>query len=753
MKRTFILCAFVLIFYQISAQNLIKGKVTDQDNLPLTGANVFLPELNKGTTTDKNGSFRLSGLPAGKLIIQFSYIGYTNKIETIIPENAETELNVTLEATTIKTEEIVVTGGYSSTQHDNAVKIEALRLDLQEIKPTPNLTEIITKVPGVNMISKGSGVSKPVIRGLSMNDILVLNNGVRFENYQYSDHHPLGIDEFGIDDIEIIKGPSSLLYGSDAIGGVINFIREKPAPVGTMEGDYNMQLFSNTLGITNNLGIKGSSQRFSGGIRLGHKSNSDFLQGGGAFAPNTRFNEHSIKINTGLTGKFGTFKLFYDYSSENLGLAEEEAIESIAERSRKVEIFYQQFNTHLLSSRNKIYLGKMKLDINAAYQNTGLIHFGEPGEYEIQMRLATSTYETKLYLPSGKDSEYIIGYQGMYQNNLNRYDRETTLLPDASIINNSLFFLIKKTFLDKLNFQAGLRFDNRSLETSSVGIPAQPDYRAAIEKHYNSLSGSMGATYNVSKKFLLRANFASAYRTPNLAELTSNGQHETRYEIGDQNLNPEKSFETDLSLHYHIDNLTIDLAGFYNNVNNYIFISPTGDTTNSGLKIYRYNQGNSFLYGAEAGIHFHPQSLKWLHFMTTYSTVTGKQKDGNNLPFIPANKLYFELRAGKKKLSVLHDAYIMITSSVVSGQDNPAPEETLTKGYSLFDLTVGGQIKVKDQNISIILGVTNIFDKKYIDHLSTLKEINFFNPGRNITMTLKIPFLSVRILSPEKQYE
>jgi iron complex outermembrane recepter protein len=124
----------------------------------------------------------------------------------------------------------------------------------------------------------------------------------------------------------------------------------------------------------------------------------------------------------------------------------------------------------------------------------------------------------------------------MYQDNLNLYDRETKLLPDASILNNSLFFLIQKKFFDKLNFQTGLRYDNRSIETDPVGMPVQDDYRGAIEKHYNSLSGSVGATYNVSKEFLLRANFASAYRTPNLAELTSNGQHETRYEIGDQNL-------------------------------------------------------------------------------------------------------------------------------------------------------------------------------------------------------------------------
>ncbi len=182
-----------------------------------------------------------------------------------------------------------LSGGYNSTQHENAVKIDVLKLDPHTIKNTPNFTEVLTQVPGVEMISKGSGVSKPVIRGLSMNDILVLNNGVRFENYQYSSHHPLGIDEFGIEDVEIIKGPASLLYGSDAIGGVINFIKEKPAPVGSIIGDYNLQFFSNTLGMTNNFGIKGASKKFFGGLRVGQKTNSDFLAGRWCFCSQFAF--------------------------------------------------------------------------------------------------------------------------------------------------------------------------------------------------------------------------------------------------------------------------------------------------------------------------------------------------------------------------------------------------------------------------------------------------------------------------------
>ncbi|MBK7093937.1 MAG: TonB-dependent receptor [Saprospiraceae bacterium] len=741
MNKALIIIAMILSHTLSFAQNNITGNITDQDNEPLIGARIFVPELNKTTMSDENGNYELLDLPNGKTKIQFSYIGYTNQIETVEINEASIKLNVTLSMTPIETEEIVITGGFNSTQHDNAVKIEIFKLNLQTNKSTPNFAEILTRIPGIDMISKGSGVSKPVIRGLSMNDILILNNSVRYENYQYSSHHPLGIDEFGIEDVEVIKGPASLLYGSDAIGGVINFIKEKPAPIGSILGDYNFQLFSNTHGLSTNLGIKGASEKFFGGIRSGLKTNSDFLQGNGEYAPNSRFNEQSFKANAGFTDKTGTFKLFYDYNNQKLGLVEDEAIEEIKERGRKNDIFYQQLNTHLLSSQNKLYLNKFKVDLNAAYQNTELTHFSEPETYEIQMKLATLTYEAKLHLPSNQNSEYIIGFQGFNQFNTNLNYREVKLLPDATTSNYSGFGLIQYTFFDKLKMQMGLRYDQKSITTQAVGeITDTLSFRAPLEKSYGSMSGSLGVTFNLSDKILFRANFASAYRTPNLAELTSKGQHELRFEIGDNSLVPETSYEGDLSLHYHINNLTLDISGFYNKINNYIFIAPTGETTESNIFIYKYKQANSSLYGGEAGLHYHPAQIKWLHFETTFASVIGKQENGDYLPFIPAHKLRFELMAEKEKLAFFRNAYVSVNSNTAFEQNNAAPDETNTPAYTLLDLSIGGDIKVSGQLMSLKLSATNITDKKYIDHLSTLREVNLFNPGRNITFSLKIPF-------------
>lgn len=741
MQKTIILFFMGICCPILNAQTYIQGKVTDISGNPLFGTSVFLPEQNKGTVSAINGEYLFENLPVGKIKIQFSYLGFNTEIRTIVMKPGANVLNIALSESFIETQEVVITGGTVSSQHENAVKIDVLKLSTLNNRLSPNFTEVLTSVPGVDMISKGSGVSKPVIRGLSMNDILILNHGVRFENYQYSSHHPLGIDEFGIDDVEIIKGPASLLYGSDAIGGVINFIKEKPAPVGSIVGDYNLQLFSNTLGMTNNFGIKGSSKNIFGGIRLGQKTNADFLQGGGDYVPNSRFNEYSLKANAGYTGKMGIFKIFYDYNKQKLGLVEEEAIEGISKRGRSNDIFYQQLNTHLVSLQNKMYIDNFKLEVNAAYQNTELIHFGEADVYEIQMNLATLTYETRLYFPSDAKSEYILGFQGMNQTNTNLNDRETQLLPDATTNNYSGFCLLQRTFFNNLTLQTGMRYDHKTINSKAIGTPQDLSvYREAMDKNYGSFSGSLGATYTVTEKLLLRVNFATAYRTPNLAELTSNGQHETRYEVGESNLVPENSYEFDLSTHYHSDHISFDLAGFYNRIKHYIYIAPTGEVTPSGIDMYQYMQNNSALYGGEAGIHIHPKKISWLHFETTFSTVIGKQQNGNYLPFIPANKLKIELRAEKEKLSFIHQAFISMHSNSAFNQYHAAPDETVTNGYTLFDLSIGGKIKMQNQLIFIGLSASNIFDKKYIDHLSTLKEVNLLNPGRNIALTIKIPF-------------
>ncbi|HOD69157.1 MAG TPA: TonB-dependent receptor [Bacteroidaceae bacterium] len=740
MKKIVLIFFVLFLFIKVNAQNQIKGKVTDVNNEPLIGASVFLPELNKGTITNQAGEYLISNIPNGKIKIQFSFVGYNTEMKTIDITQPENKVNTILTIAIIQSQEVVITGGYVSSQHENAVKIDVLKNKDIALSGTPNFMESLTKVPGVDMITKGQGVSKPVIRGLSMNDVLVMNNGVRIENYQFSENHPLGIDDNDVERVEIIKGPASLLYGSDAIGGVINFIKEKPAPVGKILGDYRMQLHSNTLGMNNSIGLKGTSKNLFAGFRFGNKTHADYLQGGGDYVPNSRFNEMTFNANTGYTGKIGTFKLFYDYFKQDLGMTVPAVNPLITEQGRKNKIWFQDLEHQLLSSQNTLYLSKFRWNINVAYQKALRKLQTTLDVPFVEMNLNTITYETKLYLPSDDKSEYIIGLQGMLQNNRNLNDRASQFLPDANINNIGLLGLVQYTFFEKLKLQGGLRFDMYKTETFALGIEGTSNYHAPVNKEFSSLNGSIGATYSVNKKTMLRANFAKGYRVPNLSELTSNGIHGNRYEIGNENLSPENSYETDLSMHYHGEFLSFDLAGFYNHINDYIFISPTTETTLGGVAIYRFSQTNATLYGGEAGIHFHPKSLPWLHIEGTYSSVIGKQKNGNYLPFIPAQKFRYEIRAERETIGFLKKPSIKLSALTALKQSNPSPYETETNGYTLVNFSINTDIHVLSQILNFGISVNNIFDTQYFDHLSTLQPLNYYNQGRNISVSLKVPF-------------
>jgi len=717
------------------AQKGITGRVTDKtNNKDLSFANVYLPEQNKGTLTDENGEFELSNLPKGEFKIQFSYVGYKTIIKTILIDNSENVLNIEMEPAILQAEEVVVSGGTHSTQHENAMKIELIKGKEIASIGTPTFTEAIAKVPGVDVISKGTGVAKPVIRGLSMTNILMLNNGVKMENFQFSENHPFIIDEFGIDRIEIVKGPASLLYGSDAVGGIINVLKEKPAPIGKILGDYNMQYHSNTEGIVSNIGVKGSTESLFWGVRAGLKSHADYKDGNGDYVPNTRFNENSLKANIGINKSFGLFRLYYDYSQPKLGMCVGDAVALTTENGRENKIWYQDLTNHIISSRNSLFLGKYKIDLNAAYQmNNRRLQTDEnkPTFEMVDMDLNTFSYEIKTYLPSTENSEYIIGVQGANKTNRNN-EAPNHVLPDADVNDFSVFGLAQYTFFEKLKTQAGLRYDFRSIFTEAE------TNKEAIDADYGNLSLSFGATYRMNKNILLRANIASAYRTPNIAELTQNGMHGARYEQGNPDLKSQRNYEADLSAHYHSKYVMVDISGFYNHVNDYIFIAPTNDTISSGDKIYRYSQTNAKLYGGELLIDILP--IDWLNLNTSYAYLIGKQDDGSHLPFIPQNKLRFEINFQKQKLAFCKNNFLKVGGLYATKQNNPAMFETESESYFLLYAGIGTEIKWANQMILLSFQANNLLNETYIDHLSTLKGMGYYNIGRNVSVNLKIPF-------------
>ncbi len=390
----------ILIFASICAisQVAIEGTIIGEGNEPLFGSNIYIPELEAGTSTNESGYFRIPNIPNGSFTIRVSYIGYESFIQKFTVQDTSLSMQINLEASAFRSAEVVISGGKPSSQHENAIKIETITIAELNKTGSSTLIKSLTSVPGIDAISKGEGVITPVIRGLSTSNILVLSNGIRMENYQFSENHPYLLDESAIDQVEIIKGPASLLYGSDAIGGVLNFIPEKNAQIGSTVGSAGIKYFSATNGISANLGVKGATSNWVWGIRGSAKSHMDYLQGNGEYVPNSRFNQANGRVFTGYNSKKGIFNLSYRYSKMEAGMTVLPAIENINQRGRWNDLWYQNLDYHLVTSRNTLFLNKTKLGLNFAYQNNHRRLFGLPEDEEfkkVDARLQTLNYEAK----------------------------------------------------------------------------------------------------------------------------------------------------------------------------------------------------------------------------------------------------------------------------------------------------------------------------------------------------------------------
>ena len=253
------------------------------------------------------------------------------------------------------------------------------------------------------------------------------------------------------------------------------------------------------------------------------------------------------------------------------------------------------------------------------------------------------------------------------------------------------------------------------------------------------MNAALGAKYDLTEHLSGRLNLASGFRAPNLAELTSHGKHEgtNRYEIGNPDLQNERNLQTDLSLEWRNRHFEAFVNGFHNSINNYIFISPTGETM-SGAPVYDYVQNDAHLYGGEIGVHIHPHPLDWLHLESSFETVTGKKDNGGYLPLIPANSWTNTFRVEFNKAeNLLSSKYAFVRLKNVFDQNNPGAFETRTGGYGLLGAGIGGSLNFKSSEIDISISGNNLTDRTYISHLSRLKTDNIPNIGRNIMVSVE----------------
>lgn len=728
--KSFFIALFLGFSIFANAQNKVVGVISDKQNLPISAVNISIPELHKETISDENGKYVFNNLPSGNFRIVFSFIGYETQSKPFSVNQKEIRIDVTLEETIHQMDEVIVSTAFNKLQSQNVMKVEHQSVKSLQQKGTSTLIEGLATIPGVSQISTGTSIGKPVIRGLSGNRVLVYSQGVRMENQQFGEEHGLGLNDAGVESVEVIKGPASLLYGSDAIGGVLYFNPEKFGKSNTSQLNFNQKYFSNTNGTNTSLGYKLSGDDLKFSTRISNNRHADYKIADGDKVTNTRYNELDFKSGLGYSNSNFTTTFRYNYNKLSLGIPEE----GIAEQSnsKRPEFPRQGVISQILSLNNTIFFKNSKLDADLGYINNDRSEYEDSDVAILQMKLKTLNYNVKYYLPKFGKFESIIGTQGMYQTNKN--SGEELLIPDATTNDFGVFGTINYEW-NKNVIQAGVRFDNRNVISETNGTEGDEGYFAAIDKKFQSFNSSLGFKTNLKENVILRLNVASGYRAPNLAELTSNGVHEgsNRYEVGNSELKNEQNFQTDLNLEYRNPHFEFFVNGFYNHINNYIFISPNG-TVIDGNDVYDYVQANANLFGGEAGIHFHPHPLDWLHVTSSFESVTGKRQNSDDLPLIPANRWNNALKIEFKSTKYFKDGFAVLNVEYTLRQNNPSQFETMTNDYTLLNIGFGGKVTLGKTVFDINLNANNIFDRNYVSHLSRLKTDGIPNIGRNIVL-------------------
>ena len=732
--KKFIIALFLGFSAMLQAQNTLSGTVTDLRNQPIKGVSVYASELHKGTTTDENGKYTFSNLPSRNLKISFTFVGFATQNKTINSLQKEYTLDVNLEETIFEMDEVIVSTAFNKIQSQNVMKVEHESIKNLQRKGTATLIEGLATIPGVSQVSTGTSIGKPVIRGLSGNRVLVYSQGVRIENQQFGDEHGLGLNDSGIESVEVIKGPASLLYGSDALGGVLYFNPEKFADANTFKANFSQKYFSNTTGSNSSLGLKTSTDNWKFMARGSYNTHSDYKIADGDRVTNTRYNETDFKTGIGYSNAKFSSVLRYNYNELDLGIPEDGIADQTT--SKKTGFPKQGVFNHLLSLNNVFFFEKSKLDLDLGYVANDRSEFEDSNVAVLHMKLKTFNYNAKYHLPKMGKIETIVGVQGMHQTNTN--SGEEYLIPDAVTNDFGVFGTANYEWNSNV-LQAGLRFDNRNITTDAQGIAGEEGSFEAIDKSYDSFNASLGYKTNLADDLTLRLNVASGFRAPNLAELTSNGVHEgtNRYEVGNSDLETEQNVQTDLNLEYKTDHFEFFVNGFYNHINNYIYTSPTGEVIDENA-VFDYVQDNAKLYGGEIGLHFHPHPLDWLHFETSFETVTGEKQSRSvgrdYLPLIPANNWNNTIRTEFEIKNWLEDGFATLNVSSTFNQKNVSGFETESNGYNLVNLGFGGTVKLGKTAFEVNINGNNLFDKRYIAHLSRLKTDGIPNIGRNIVL-------------------
>lgn len=723
----------------------VRGRVADSTGTPIVGAQVTLVELERGATTDARGGFVFGNVPAGRYTIVTRRLGYAAESRRVrVGAGDRATLDIRLTSVAGDIEPVVVTATRDATDVGNSpLPVAQLAGDRLHREQSTTLSGAIDRLPGVHNLTTGQQIGKPMIRGLSGSRVLVLDDGHRLEDYSWSDEDGPSIDARLAQRVEVIRGPASVLYGSDAIGGVVNAI---PAALPDPSGGKFTRTMAELSGATNNreadlvLGADGARSRLGWRAMAIARLSEDLTTPDGKLE-NTKFSAVTGEAAAAMQSSRGTSTLRYArYGGEFHLLEANEPVrppgagEEEGGPERKLGDDRLQFTGNYIA-------GKLRVEPKLQWQRHNLAEVsdelgpgGAPTGVETEVfNLLLNTLTADLLVHHGEGKVHgTLGATGEYQSSDSR--GIIPLVPDARLTTGGIFGF-EQIDLGRLSVVAGARGDVRSLNAD-----ANPDLGLSDQsRHSGAFAGDVGIIVRPVADIAFTGNIGRAWRAPTLFELFANGPRlgEARYEIGDATLDPETSLNIDGSLRWSSQRAHAEVAGFHNRIEDFIYIAPTGQKQGT-LDVFRYEHALATLSGAEVSADVDPTSM--LTLRGRYDVVRGTNEDSDTpLPLIPAPRTTFEAELHRVGLGWAEHAHAGLDVEINGKQSRRTEFDFETGSYTLLGLDAGIARHFGSRPIRFDVRVRNLTDKAYKSYLSRYKSFAL-DPGRNILIRLSAEF-------------
>jgi len=733
--------------------NVVRGAVTDSTGGPVERVDITLLELGRRTLTDADGQFTLGQVPPGHYTLVATGPGFrpiARKLRVPLTEPLVLRLRAGRAALLAP---VTVTATRSPMDpRESPLPVSELSDDALRRSTSVSLARAVEDLPGLRTLSTGEQIGKPVIRGLAGSRVLVLENGLRLEDFSWSDEDGPSVDARLAQRVEVIRGPASVLYGSDALGGVINVL---PADLPRAEPGQTVSHFRTELfGSTNN--VEGGALLAAEGARGGlgasatilGRTASDLHTPAGEL-PNTGFSALNGQFAVGGSGASGGASLRYSRYGGEFKLLEAGgpgATGGEQDQGGDEGGPERKLSDDRIRVDATRVIGGMRLEAKAQWQRHWIAENSDeapaPGGGTEEGRvfdllLNTGTLDLLLHHTIGNRVSGTIGLSGLLQHNDSRGPE--ALVPDARIRSGAIFGL-EQLDAGRWSVLAGARLDLRGLDADATPALSLP----ATSRDYSAATGDLGVVFRAAPALAFTANAGRAFRAPNLFELFANGPElgEARFELGDSALGPETSFNLDLGVRWEGGPLRAELAAFRNHIDNYIFGAPTTEFQDS-LRIFRYGSTDATLAGGELRVT--ADILPRLAAGGQLEYVRGTDAEDRPLPDIPPVRGMLEAELHDLSLGWLKRARLGVELELVGGQHR-VPSFQLggtgatvfdlpTDGYGLLGLEIAGEHIVGGRRLTLAARVRNLTNTEYRDYLSRYKTFAF-NPGRDVSLRI-----------------